>query len=121
MIDQSNSPEEPEITQPETLEVEPSEPENKHRREILRGIRIFIGLYGLLFLVSQIFTEYGFGLYLGWLAMLVNLILLIYFARYRKGAAGGMLGAFASMIVLAFIILPIFWLALYWFNWDWWY
>lgn len=81
-----------------------------NRSKVGRGVGIFIGLNAVMYLFSLAADDFNVTFFIGWAAMLINIIVLILLARYRRGEAGGMLGAFVVLILLTFIIGPIFWL-----------
>jgi hypothetical protein len=79
--------------------------------KLAEGILIFLGLNFVLWLFTQANRDLGSTMVIGWLATVINLVVLGALTRYRRSEAGGMLGAFAALIILAFIIAPIFWLS----------
>ncbi|MFX1301224.1 MAG: hypothetical protein ACFFDE_09820 [Promethearchaeota archaeon] len=107
MNDQLKPPQEPEPTPPVSHETEP--PQRNNSSELWIGVGIFIGVNLLLLMISLALDEFDITFAMGWITMVINLILLIVFARYRKGVAGGWLGAFVFLIFLTFIVAPIFW------------
>jgi uncharacterized membrane protein YkgB len=109
MNDKFNNSNEKEKNSNELLDDESTKPKGDHSKELKLGIGIFIGINIFMLILNQIFAETET---FGFVAMLVNIFLLIYFSKYRKDVAGGMLTAFAILIVLTFIVAPIFWASL---------
>ena len=108
MNDKFNNSNEKEKNSDELLDDESTEPMDDHSKELKLGIGIFIGINIFMFILTQIFAETES---IGFVAMLVNIFLLVFFSKYRKDVAGGMLTAFAILAVLTFIVAPIFWVS----------
>jgi hypothetical protein len=89
----------------------PTTTQAENQSRLTRGVWIFIGLNGGLGLLSLLVQRWDLTMVVGWGATLINFAIFVALLRYRRAEAGGMLGAFVSLIVLAFIIAPIFWLA----------
>ncbi len=110
MNDKFNNSNETEKNSNELLDDESTKPKDDQSKELKRGIGIFIGINIFMLILNQI--NIGTDIYtMGFVAMLVNIFLLVYFSKYRKDVAGGMLTAFAILIVLTFIVAPIFWVS----------
>lgn len=84
--------------------------QNGNRGKLGNGIVIFIGLNFVLWLLTLIIDDPSITVFIGWAAMLINVVVMAVLARYRRAEAGGMLGTFVVLIILTFIIAPICWL-----------
>jgi FtsH-binding integral membrane protein len=116
MNDKNIGSEGPDFPPEEPPDIELPEPRNGHRRDLIRGVAIFFALNALMFAVNQIFAKSGFGIYIGWIAMIVNLVVVVYYGKYRRSEAGGVLGAFTFLLVLTFILAPICWFSVCFYN-----
>jgi uncharacterized membrane protein YkgB len=111
MNDKFNNSNETEKNSNELLDDESTKPKDDQSKELKRGIGIFIGINIFMLILNQIYAGTDISVTIGFVAMLVNIFLLVYFSKYRKDVAGGMLTAFAILIVLTFIVAPIFWVS----------